>query len=311
MIGLILSTVFNEVVRVLMKDLKDGCFGPLKARLHTIEGQLRCLKHAHILLLLADSIEVSDIDKVIQAQLPDKDLDPELFEAVCSFMLHGPCGPGYPNAPCMDKRVCTKGFPKEYQEVTMFQNDGGGYPLYARPDNGRNVEKNGFIFDNRWVVPYSPFLTKKFDCHINVEFVGSFKVFKYIYKYVHKGIDVSTAELRNLQNRDEIAKFLNARTIDPYDGIWRLFGYKVQDRFPAVMQLAVHEEGQQTVIFREGEAQQAVENVQDTTLLAFFRFNSSEPEANNIKYQDFPKFCTFKRNSWYWRDKLPNEVGSP
>ena len=96
----------------------------------------------------------------------------------------------------------------------MFQNDGGGYPLYARPDNGRCVEKNGFFFDNRWVVPFCPFLTKKFDCHINVEFVGSFKVVKYIYKYIHKGVDVSTAEIRNLQDRDEIAKFLNAELIE-------------------------------------------------------------------------------------------------
>ena len=86
----IVNRIFNEVVRVLIEDIKNGCFGPLKARLHTIEGQLRCLKHAHILLLLADSIGLNDIDKVIQAQLPDKDLEPDLFEAVCNFMLHGP-----------------------------------------------------------------------------------------------------------------------------------------------------------------------------------------------------------------------------
>ena len=155
------------------------------------------------------------------------------------------------------------------------------------------------------MVPYNPFISKKFACHANVEFVGSFKVFKYVYKYIHKGVDVTTSELRSLtEERDEIAKFLNARTVDPYDGIWRLFGYKVQDRYPAVMHLAIHEEGQHTVVFREGEAQQALENVKDTTLLAFFKFNSAEPEAASIKYQDFPKYCTFLMNSWPGENKL-------
>ena len=66
-----------------------------------------------------------------------------------------------------------------------------------------------------------------------------------------------------------------------------------------MMHLAIHEEGQHTVVFREGEAQQALANVKDTTLLAFFKFNSAEPEAASIKYQDFPKYCTFVKNSWH------------
>ena len=74
------------------------------------EGQFRCLKHAHILLLRTDSLGLSDIDNIIQAQLPEKDLDPELFEAVCNYMLHGPCGAANPNAPCMKNGVCAKGW---------------------------------------------------------------------------------------------------------------------------------------------------------------------------------------------------------
>ena len=33
-------------------------------------------------------------------------------------------------------------------------------------------EKNGFVFDNRWVVPYNRFILMKNGCHINIEFVG-------------------------------------------------------------------------------------------------------------------------------------------
>ena len=122
----IVNRVFNEVINNLMEDLKCGCFGPLKARLHTVEGQFRCLKHAHILLLLANKLTVDDMDYIIQAQLPDKDIDPDLYDAVGNFMLHGPCGTANPYAPCMVNGVCTKGFPKPFQEETFIQNDGGG-----------------------------------------------------------------------------------------------------------------------------------------------------------------------------------------
>ena len=308
----VMNRIFNEVVRSLLGDLKKGCFGPLKARLHTIEGQFRGLKHAHILVLLNIKLTVEDIDFIIQAQIPDKAKNPELYEMVSSFMLHGPCGPGYPNKACMEKGRCTKGFPKDFNDTTALPNDGHGYPLYARPDNGRIIEKDGFQFDNRWVVPYNIFILLKYGCHANTEFVGSFTTVKYIYKYVHKGVDITTTEVQKLTgDRNEIAKFLNARTIDPYDATWRLFGFKVQDRFPSVQQLAIHEEDQQNVVFREGEAMNALENVKDTTLMAFFKFNCTETAARKIKYQDFPKFCTFSDHSWHWRKISPKDDEAP
>ena len=145
---------------------------------------------------------MEDIDEIIHAQLPDPDLDPELYECVTGFMLHGPCGPGYPKAPCMEDGRCTKGFPKEFCEETTIPAE-GGYPSYARPQNGRIFVKNGFTFDNRWVVSYNPALLKKFHCHINVEWVGSFLSIKYVYKYIHKGVDVSTVALKSGEKKND------------------------------------------------------------------------------------------------------------
>ena len=51
------------------------------------------------------------------------------------------------------------------------------------------IRRNGFSFDNRWVVPYNPYLLLKYDCHINVEICTSVKSIKYLYKYVYKGHD--------------------------------------------------------------------------------------------------------------------------
>lgn len=61
--------------------------------------------------------------------------------------------------------------------------------LVRRRDNGVSFVKNGFEFDNRWVVPYNPFLSFVFNCHINVEVVSSVKAVKYLYKYIAKGPD--------------------------------------------------------------------------------------------------------------------------
>ena len=88
-----------------------------------------------------------------------------------------------------------------------------GYVLYARPDNGRGIYKQqGEFFDNRWVVPHSPELLRRFNCHINVERVFATQSIKYLYKYLSKGpdraelnIDCSTVE------HDEVHAALDGR----------------------------------------------------------------------------------------------------
>ena len=294
----IMNRVFNKMLQDLMTDLKFGVLGPVKAWLYTIEGQLRCLKHAHILILLSIQLDVEDIDNIISAQIPDPEEKPELYECVSKYMLHGPCGPGYPNSPCMEKGVCSKGYPKDFQEETKLPHDGHGYPIYARPKNERIIEKDGFVYDNRWVVPYNEFILIKYDCHVNTEFIGSFTTIKYVYKYVHKGFDVSTVGVEEINDKDEVTRFINARTIDPYDSHWRMSQYRIQERFPAVQKLAIHTEGQHTVIFKEGKAAQALEEVKDSTLMAFFKLNIEDEDARKYKYQDIPKYYTWKDNKW-------------
>ena len=85
---------------------------------------------------------------------------------------------------------CSKKYPKRFNECTSLDNY--GYPTYRRRDDGRTITIGGVALDNRWVVPYNPYLSRKYNAHINVEICSQIRVTKYLYKYIHKGSDRAT-----------------------------------------------------------------------------------------------------------------------
>ena len=59
--------------------------------------------------------------------------------------------------------------------------------------NGLNHIKKPYrgqarILDDRYVIPYNPYLLLKYGCHINIEYVFGQKACKYIFKYLLKGM---------------------------------------------------------------------------------------------------------------------------
>ena len=111
-------------------------------------------------------------------------------------MVHGPCGQYNPKSPCMKNGVCSKHYPKEYNDETTI--DGFGFPVYRRRNNGLFVMKNGIPLDNKWIVPHNITLLKKFQAHINVEWCNKTNLMKYLFKYLAKGHDMSHARLRSM-----------------------------------------------------------------------------------------------------------------
>jgi hypothetical protein len=138
--------------------------------MYTIEFQKRGLPHAHILLFLHPSSKYptpDDINKIISAEIPDPVNQGELYNLVKTHMIHGPCGVGIDSAPCYKDGKCSKYYPKKFIAKTALDPD--GYPVYRRRDHGHTIEKNGFLFDNRHVVPHNPQLLLKYHAHINME----------------------------------------------------------------------------------------------------------------------------------------------
>ncbi|KAG1494147.1 hypothetical protein G6F46_009148 [Rhizopus delemar] len=231
----LVARLFNLKLHEFLHDLKKKkIFGNYKHLIRTIEYQKRGLPHCHLLLFLEgdDSVfrDPEKIDEVICAELQSDD-DPELLELVSGQMMHGPCGNINPKCPCMvpvayDVLKCSKSFPKPFQPTTAVMPD--SYPLYRRRLDGRShrvqikdKQTNGMMFvylTNQHVVPYNPFLTKKYKAHINVELCGSIDAIKYINKYVYKGPDRTTVHLKN--ENDEIEMYLTSRYIGPTESVW-------------------------------------------------------------------------------------------
>ncbi|GFR67559.1 hypothetical protein ElyMa_000255300 [Elysia marginata] len=132
-------------------------------------------------------------------------------------------------------------------------------PIYRSPNHGGQElvldrTTNTIKIDNRWVVPYNPLLLRLMNCHLNVELCSSVKSIKYVLKYFHKGCDQATFKVTEQATRDEVSEFINARYIGSTEAAWRIFCMPMHERFPPVMQLAVHLENGQRVYFTEENA---------------------------------------------------------
>ncbi|CAN6897420.1 unnamed protein product [Brassica oleracea] len=101
------ARVFKMKLDELISDFNRGTFFPRpKAVVYTIEFQKQGLPHAHILLWLEGDFRTptaSDIDRIISAELPDKEKDPEAYALVEQHMMHDPCGKDRKTSPCMEE----------------------------------------------------------------------------------------------------------------------------------------------------------------------------------------------------------------
>jgi hypothetical protein len=279
--------------------------------MHVIEFQKRGLPHAPILIFLAeDDIPQSaeDFDKISCAELPDPVKNPTLYSIVTSNMIH------HHTPKCLeDGEQCSKNYPKDINDFTYSDNDNDFYPNLRRrfiPDNDKKFLWRGTLIDNSWVVPYNPYLTLKYNAHINVEICVSTEAVKYLYKYVYKGPDVVSWDIAPDSARprelDETARYKTARFLTAPESMWRIFGYSLDARYPPVERLEIHDES------RAGD---------NTMLTAFFErvlfemyaplserelgslpTGRLKPRATELTYDRFPAYYVL------YKDKINNRL---
>ena len=158
----------------LMKDLMKGHYlGRPIGYMQVIEFQKRGLPHAHILLILAAEDKPRNpelLDRLICAELPDRERFPDLYRTVTTSMLHGPCGDDNPNCVCMRDGACSKHYPKDFLDESR---ETEGFAEYRRRDDGTFMMKSvpgrrdPVQMTNRHVVPYNRILCMKYDVSTN------------------------------------------------------------------------------------------------------------------------------------------------
>nr|XP_017234917.1 PREDICTED: uncharacterized protein LOC108208855 isoform X2 [Daucus carota subsp. sativus] len=317
----IVARVFKIKLDAMMSDLmKKDVLGRVLAVVYTIEFQKRGLPHAHIVLWLADDdklLSTEEIDSVISAEIPDKDNDKVAYEAVSQLMMHGPCGAANPKCPCMAEGKCTKFYPKSYTSSTTIDSD--GYASYRRRDDGRTVECNNILLDNRHVVPYNRGLLVKYQAHINVERCNRAQSIKYLFKYIGKGPDKVTAVLervnKNLENTkpptatprkveyDEVKNYLSCRYLSAAEASWRIFGFPIHHREPYVQRLFFHLEDEQEVRFQDNESLPEILGRfrPDASMFVQWLLNNRRDEAGrDLTYVKYPKKYRWDNAGKYW-----------
>ncbi|GFV18973.1 helitron_like_N domain-containing protein [Trichonephila clavipes] len=194
-------------------------------------------------------------------------------------MIHGPCDAFNNNSSCMSDGKCTKRYPRKLVSDTITDKD--GYPLYHRrsvEDGSKSVvlkvRNIDIEADNRWIVPYSPLLSKTFKAHINVEYCNSVKSIKYICKYVNKGSDMAVFGVGNVAAPlDEINQYQLGRYISS------------------------NEANGQRVYFTAYNVRARALVSPATTLTAFYSLCQDDLFAKTLLYSEVPKFYTWNAST--------------
>jgi hypothetical protein len=94
---------------------------------------------------------------------------------------------------------------------------------------------------------------------MNIEWCNQSTSIKYLFKYINKGFDRITSTITRLtddpnveeQPIDEIQQYLDCRYVSLSEACWRIFGFPIQGRKPAVERLFFLILGQQFVYFTD------------------------------------------------------------
>ena len=359
----IMERVFELKWKQLLRDVTEKeMFGKVAAHMSTQEWQKRSTPHRHLLLIMHEDYKprtAADVNKFVSAEIPPKDLDPKLHDIIVKFNIHSPCIFLDSEEPdksryCRESRpeTCKDRFPKEFQDFTILTEN--AFPLYKRraPSKGglavkKHVTGRGKILcDNSWVVPYNATLSKKYNCHINVEIPASLKVVQYLYKYVYKGPDIATISAEKIpdqntnkktkkKSRNECENYLRGRWYSATESIHRIFELDLHHRKPSVKRLVVHLKDQQTVYLpteklSKIEIKKKLDRAKRTTLTAFFENNKREiekpltpkqlmkfddgtlkPPGPELTYSQYPKHYRWDKStrSWKRRKNRQYEIG--
>ncbi|PIA37966.1 LOW QUALITY PROTEIN: hypothetical protein AQUCO_02900072v1 [Aquilegia coerulea] len=223
-------------------------------------------------------------DKIVRADIPDPTVEPDLYRIVICHMIPWTMWK-------TQSSVCLYA-QRRLQEV-FFQNC-FHQQLCKRPENGRSfINSRAIQVDNSWVVPYNAWLLRKYNCHINMEICSTIKYVKYLYKYVYKGPDRVTMEVRSADNIER-------------ESVSRIFMFPLNKMYPLVYSLDVQTPNMHELLLSENQAASDLvedEDLSRTMLTEFFTKNSNDPLAQQYLYREFPEHYIWSLANKCWEER--------
>uniref|UniRef100_A0A8D8VRR9 ATP-dependent DNA helicase n=1 Tax=Cacopsylla melanoneura TaxID=428564 RepID=A0A8D8VRR9_9HEMI len=287
--------IFQIKLLELLRDLRSGAFfGKTVYLVYVIETQMRGLPHAHIVFKIEGDgpVQAHEIDSVISAVIPSAEIaGGRLRRLVLQHMIHGPCGESHrTDYLCWDadKRICTKFYPRPDAMTTHV--DHRGFVQYRRDYNNTGIihtrSNTEIVVHDGWVVPYNPALLLKYEAHMNLELASTRRVIKYLFKYLMKGGSLQNVNVIPLHRQEnEVDSYVTKRMVGASDASWRLLKFNISESEPTVECLPVHLEGKQTVFFKPGRLDEAIDHAGSRLILYFERPTCSV--FDNVTYQQF------------------------
>ncbi|XP_026451721.1 uncharacterized protein LOC113352060 [Papaver somniferum] len=298
----IVSRVFHIKLKALMSDLEGSRhFGEAQGAIYTVEFQKRGFPHAHIILWLKPEDKpktAAHVDSIIQAEFPDPEKDRVGYDAVCQYMLHGPCGAVKPNSPCMHHKKCSKKYPKKFCDKTSVDEKGGVSIKYLFKYLHKGSDRVNAILE-------TPATKKKTS---NDSDISDPK---------ESTSDVSDTVAPNNKPKpkfDEIKKYLDCRYLSASEAFWRTLNFEIHYRRPCVERLPFHLEGEQLIYHKDTEDLRDVLERTDpdaTKFLHWMKANREHVKARNLTYADFPSEWTWDTESKEWKPRKRgfNKIG--
>ena len=155
------------------------------------------------------------------------------------------------------KKILQQALPSAQLSLTNTQVEykrieNGDRPSIRRRIRGQWVDVE---IGNEWIVSYSPYLLLKYQCHICVDIVTGSSGVKCLFKYVTKGGDMAKARVAGITS--EIEQYRRTRYVSAAEATWRMLGYEMMSRDPAVTVVHAHLEGEHNVMYLELQASPA------------------------------------------------------
>jgi hypothetical protein len=127
-------------------------------------------------------------------------------------------------------------------------------------------------------------------------------------------IQFSTTENPQIQEVNEIDRYLDSRFIGATEACWKIHGFKMNDRKPSVVPLAIHLENGQQVYFNAESTAADKDTPPRTTLTEWMKLNTTDEHARSILYPNMPQHYVWQNKAWKKRklgkrtEEDPNNV---